>query len=459
MLKTRSMRRKVFATAATFIGATAAAAAIAVPAGASLPTSGSTSIITAGGSNTAYTTMQQMSDLYNSSPGCNLLNSGTPQQLNYSCPSSPQDGAENGYKITTSQNPYNDVAYQLPAMGSTNGIAELKEQSNPPGGVSVTPINYARSSRAPNSSDPQGLNFVGYAEDAVPWFHFTKYNNAATPSANISDISSTQLTGIYNGTITNWNQVCDDVTGHCGSNAPIALYIAQNGSGTEDTWATDLGLKSGTFPYGGENPATHVIFENEDSSIIANGDGANAIFFFSFGKFSLLCPKGVCAGTPSSLQKNTVAALGGINGVVANQSSITGKCVGSKKACKKNPNPPLFFTDRKLYNVYADGSQGASVTGPAGTQATMNFVSTWGFLCSTQAHNTVDPLSPTEQTYGAEMASIITSQGFFTVPLGAMGDNTSGVVKPSFADAFYQQSSPNPGSSDQGYCRVTSTNP
>ncbi len=449
------MRRRVLVAAGTFIGATAAATAMAVPAGASLPTSGQSTVFNGGGSNTAFTVMQQMSDLFNSAPGCNLLTTGT-QQLNYTCGNPPQDGAENGFTITTSQNPYNDVTYQEPALGSGNGIAELKEQSNPPAGVSVAPVSYARSSRAPTSSDPAGLNFVGYAEDAVPWFHFTKYNGVNTPSAGLTDLSETTLTKIWNGTFTNWNQVCDDVTSTCGGNAPIALYMAQSGSGTESTWATDLGL-TGTFPFGGEN-STHVIFENEDSSIIKNGDGANAIFFFSFGKFSLLCPKGVCSGTPANLKKNTVAALGGINGVVANQASITGKCVGSKKFCKAHPNPALFPTDRKLYNVYADGSQPASVTGPAGTQTTMNFVSTWGFMCSTQAHNTVDPLSPTGATYGAEMASIITAQGFFTIPLGAMGDTAAGVVKPSFADSFYSQASPNPGASDQGYCKVSSTN-
>lgn len=490
MLKTLFKRRKVAVAAITFVGASAMTAMMAMPAGATgpgLPDAGqSNTVLVEGGSNTAYTVMQQLSNLYNSVPGCNLTAASGTQQLNYTCPSNPQPFGENGYDIVgsstcgCSQNPYNDVVYEEPALGSSNGIKELWEFTSPPAGVGITELNLARSSRAPTASDPAGLNFVGYAEDAVPWFHFSKFADSAIgcttstafcqpAAASINNLTNAQLLAIYNGTDTTWNQVDSSLP-----DEKIDVYMAQSGSGTESTWATDIGL-TGTFPYGGED-TDHVIFENEDSSILNNAEEGssvcnsstnqatqacpwNAIFFFSYGKFSILCPSGVCGSTPAA-NKGTVAELGEINGNTADQDTITQTCTGTAKQIKKCTKDDLdakFFTDRMLYNVTTDGSNGAI---PLPTQAADNFASSWGFLCSQQAHNTVDPLSPTGATYGSEIDSIISAQGFFPIPLGAQGDTAANVVPPDFTDQYYAAASPNPSAvSDNGYCKIVSTNP
>ena len=91
--------------------------------------------------------------------------------------------------------------------------------------------------------------------------------------------------------------------------APIDVYIAQSGSGTEGTWAADLGLTGGTYPYAGVTATASrlslpvsdfEIFENETSDIWKNPahDACDAIFFFSYGKYTLLCPSNKCADTP-----------------------------------------------------------------------------------------------------------------------------------------------------------------
>jgi ABC-type phosphate transport system substrate-binding protein len=513
MLKSRLMRGRVIAGAMSLAGATAVVVAFSAPAGASetppnLPTSGQTQVLSEGGSFTTYGMMQALSDLYNAAPGCNLVPSGASaatQDLNYTCASPPSAGAENGLNITDSPNPFNDVWYQNSALGSSNGVDELEPQgagAGIGGPSAVTPIDAARSSRAPrlvagagqadgfgsSTQDSTGLNFVAYAQDAVPWFHFTAYkigSKKETPAgAAIKDLSDATLTQIYEGNVTNWSSVCDDVnTSVCGKSGLIDLFIAQNGSGTESTWAGDLHLgktapttKCGTgYPFGCEDNA-HEIFENEDSNILTVNDGANpnestskcvpttqpcswnAIFLFSYGKFTHICPKGVCPATPKT-NKGTVAALGGIDDVVASPTTITNQTDGGS---------PTFFTDRLLYNVYADGTNcggtnycssspgtGNSITKPQ-HEAAENFVSTYGFLCSTTVAGVVDPNSPSEQTFGQEISADISAQGFFPIGSGNMGDGATGVQAPDFGSSDFYGFAPTTG--DNGTCRVTSTN-
>ena len=417
MFKTLPKRRKLVVTATGLFGVSAMMVSMAIPAGAAVTPAQNTVVIGAG-SDTTYTMMAQLSELFNTAPGCNLtVQSGGTQQLNYACAVPGQTGAENGFVINyPSVNPYNDVVLQEPALGSGNGIQELLDQSSNANaaGVSAAPSSFARSSRAPKATD-LGLEFVGYAADAVPWFHFTKYAGAKTPSAKIKSLSTSQLEAIYNGTDLNWNQVG-------GKAGPIYCYMAQAGSGTESTWATDLNLPATPACLSDANDtatggaATHVVQENEDSSIFPNGDGADAIYFFSYGKYTLLCPKNVCAGTPSADQHNSLAALGEINNVPNSQANILNGSI---------------LTDRTLYNVYENGSSQNSDSVPVATQNTLNFVSSTGFLCNDATQSDVDPLSPSGQTYGQEIDAIIVANGFFPLPSAGEGDGSvTGTVNP-----------------------------
>jgi ABC-type phosphate transport system substrate-binding protein len=476
-------------------GSALIAIAMAVPASAAFsPTAPGNNALNGGGSFTTYAMMQQLSDLYNSAPGCQLITAASGnQELDYDCASAystPEDGYENGYSLTyLPLNPYNDVVWQEPALGSGNGIKELEYQgaddpTSPPGN-DVSTLDFARSSRAAVTSgtgpDKEGLNFVAYAQDAVPWFHFTKVGGttanggcSTSPSAKIKTLSTSQLASIYEGSsgATNWKDFG-------GTNAPIYVFIAQSGSGTESTWSGDLNL-TGSFPYLGVNGAGSAdetavsdgisggdtdfqIFENEVSDIFtANTLGnkaptkvsniaCDAIFFFSYGKYTVLCPKGTCAGTPSAY-KGSVGALGEIDGVTADQTTID---TGS------------FALDRQLYNVYSDGSNsnlpfaGTGASTPVTNAGVQNFVSTYGFLCSPKTYADIDPLSPTGETYGKEIDAIIEAQGFFPFPLGVMGD--AGISNPPDPSAYtasdetaYAGAEPTP-SGDKGYCRVTTT--
>jgi hypothetical protein len=462
MLKELLVRHRALRVAATVLGASALAVGFASPAFASQTSGGNTSSVNTnivlGGSNTTYLMMTALSNIFNESPGCDLATGSGTQPLDYECPGvtgSPTQGTnqstgttavgENGFTPFATENPFNDVLIQEPAIGSSNGVAELELQGahgtatftgdvttlsgsavicTPTGfpgaqsgdtitdsggdfpattvsslggtnasctttgddltlattatGTSTTdsvttvakqhaaPLDAARSSRAPNltgasAGDDKGLNFVAYAMDGVSWLHWTKApptvspaNNTAapvaTPSANVKDLTVAQLTSIYNGTLscsagTPPSTVTENWACVGGADAPIDVYMAQCGSGTESTWATLLGLfVSPAAACPGTFPASHVIFENETGSIFQNGDEANAIFFFSYGKFNTTCPgtpaagttpagaagsAGYCGSAPTGLQPGSSLSLGTINGIAASPTTIANQLPGT----------------------------------------------------------------------------------------------------------------------------------
>jgi hypothetical protein len=527
MLKKLMARHGALRLGAGLLGASALAVGFASPALAAQSGGGSAPSLNyniyQGGSNTTYLMMQQLADVFNQAPGCDLASlTNTAQPLDYGCPglndagttlsapqsttvtgtvtsgsktitavssttgfvanegvsdaagdipagtkiksvtastikiSKPATGSatgenisvvttpavgEDGFTTFAQENPFNDLLIEEPAIGSSNGIQELEDQNAHAAGASshgspinVAPLDVARSSRAPNLTSPssagddKGLNFVAYAMDAVTWLHWTSVGNVATPSAAVSNLSVANLTSIYmNQGCTAGGQTFTTPNWACfgGSVAPISVYMAQNGSGTESTWASLLGL-TGTFPFGGEDP-NHVIFENETSSILANKDQANAIFFFSFGKFETICASNptFCSGA-----SNSKVALGQIAGIKASKTTIANQLPGS-------PNAP-FPGDRLLFNVYADGSNpDINISSPA----SLNAVSEDGFLCKPSSSTDVDP--NTGATYRTEINSIISAQGFFPLPLmvedgqgatsGIYGTTGAGIPNPAWS--------------------------
>ena len=440
----RSLTKKKGVRGALGVGASLAAGALtlgalAVPAGATLTGPANTTMV-GSGSSTTFFMMQDMDTLFNSSPGCEEFvafpSSTTPQPLDYSC-TGGQQTAESGVANAIPENPFNDISVQEQPLGSSNGIQQLEDQGAhgagaTSGGVSINVANnesYARSSRALTSTDLKGLNFVAFAEDGVPWFHYTSVAKTATPSSAVTSLTQAQLEGIYNGTDTNWSQVG-------GKSAPIVVFSAQEGSGTQSTFKTFLGFDPSAAtnavncytPTGGTKTCVGpaVIFENEDAQIhpgaftssqagfvkknpawgatktaTVNDIKKDAIFFFSAGKYAVQCKVAAtdCGGSPLMGDKN---ALGKVNGIAATEATILEN---------------TFPVDRFLYNVYSNGSNSNLVTAKP---ATVNYVSEIGFICNPnkgKAVAAVDML--TGSTYISEIQSVITSNGFY--PLSAGG--------------------------------------
>ncbi len=532
MRRKLSARQRAAGLGAGLLGACLGVAGFASPALATQSTGGNSGSaqynIYQGGSATTYQMEQQLADLFNAAPGCDLAaSSGTAQPLDYGCPglngepgttlshpttttvtgavtkksktvtvssstgffpndavsdsagaipagtviSSVPNGTsivlsksakltvasdnitvtttpavgENGFTTFAQQNPFNDVLVEAPALGATNGIQQLEDQgAHGVGAVSkgspinVAPLDLASSARAPAltatgvTGDDKGLNFVAYAMDGIDWIHWTTVSGVATPSAAVTNLTTAQLTSIYKDqgctaggtTFTTPNWACFG-----GSNAPIAIYIANAGSGVESTWVSLLGLTSGTFPYGNENP-NHVIFQNETSSILANHDQADAIYFFSYGRFQTECGANpaFCSGASTSK-----VALGSINSVKPSVKTISAQLPGSAVV--------PFPGDELLYNVYSNGSNAAI---PASSPAALNVASEDGFECKPSTSTDVDP--NTGATYRTEIANAIQAQGFVPLPLmvengqgaasGEYGTTGNGIPHPAWSDGL-----------------------
>jgi ABC-type phosphate transport system substrate-binding protein len=447
----RKGARGALAVGASLAGAALTMGTFAMPAGAALTPPANSTII-GSGSSTTYNMMISMDALFNTAPGCETFipfpSTTNPQPLDFSC-TGPQQSTESGVAGAIPENPYNDISVQEAPLGSSNGIAQLEDQGTHGTAAAVNVadnIAYARSSRAFNpttgssNGDNKGLNFVAYAADGVPWFHYTSVNAAATPSAAIATLTQAQLQGIYNGTISNWNQVG-------GTKAPIVVFSAQEGSGTQSTFKGFLGFDPSAAanpvncytPKGGTKTCVGpaVIFENEDAQIqpaaftssqagfVNNnpqwgatgmatpaGIKKDAVFFFSAGKYALSCKHPAnCGGSPLKGSKN---AIGEINGIAATQATIL---------------QGTFPVDRFLYNVYSNGSNSANI--PSATAATLNYVSEVGFICNPNkgaSTPAVDPLTGTN--YINEIQSVIENNGFYPLSAG----RTSGTVNQTEID-------------------------
>jgi ABC-type phosphate transport system substrate-binding protein len=446
-LASRFGRGRALTLGGAIAGAAALSVAFTVPAGAAGRTglvNPANSVVVGSGSSTTYLMMQQMDTLFNDSgqypanQGCQIfvpfVSATSPQPLDFSCIDTPTPAAD-------PENPYNDAVVEESPLGSGSGIAQLQDQgahgaTATSGGVAI-PVannsNFARSSRAFSSSDLKGLNFVAYAQDAVTWFHYTAHASVATPSGGVTNLTKAQLQAIWNGTDTNWNQVG-------GTNAPIVVFSAQEGSGTQGTWKSFLGYDPSAStnavncytPSGGSKTCVGpaVIFENEDAQIAkgaftstqsgftssANPVWGNhkaattaqiqedAIFFFSFGRYSLQCGTNNknCGGSP--LPAGTTNALGSIDSVAPSQATIENG---------------TFEGDRFLYNVYSNGSNSNI---PAATGATVNYVSEVGFVCNPNKGGSSNVLDgATGKAYISEIQAIIKAQGFYPI---SGGDST-----------------------------------
>ncbi len=447
------------------VGALALTVAFALPAGANnigyQPPA--FSYIYGVGSATTYYAMQNLDRIFNDAPGCQLSenSSSETQPLDQECVLS---GGNSGsviegypalapnYNAAYTENPVNDVAVEAAQIGSGNGVLALTNDGAVAPATAPVPVenlsNFARSSSnitALGSKAVSGLNFVAYATDGISWFHFTSVGGSATPSSAVTNLTKAQIQGIYNGDYDNWSQLG-------GANAPILVYSAQEGSGTQSTWKAYLGFdeSASTNPVNCVNPSTNpgstpgttcngpeVIFENEDYQIGSTPDvtqgptlqvgaqnygnsqtpggqttaqiqaaQADAVFFFSFGRYS----------TNKTDQVNT--ALGQIAGATINEASIL---------------EGTWPVDRFIFNVYSNGT---SANFPEATAATINYVSEEGFICkphtldqdsgnplvlpkkvTTPNSNTiVDPI--TGQWYEQEIQTAIESAGFFPLTSG-----------------------------------------
>ncbi len=270
--------------------------------------------------------------------------------------------------------------------GSSAGISALENTKTTTGGQPC--INFARSSRARASTDPTTISFINLAGDAV--------TVATQPGSNAPAnlLTTAALTGIYNCTITHWNQIPGN-TG--GSNAVISAFIPQNGSGTRSFFLGALGLtspgscvSSSATRAGAAGANDDTLQENEGVAPILNKNKANVIFPFSVGKWIAEKFHSASCGTiaqcfahptnchPTGSQNKFGCATAGT--MVLNKINGTLPTTGSGANTRINPGFTATFT-RLLFVV---------VNAPAGTipASLKSYFGPTGFTCNSAKSST-----------------------------------------------------------------------
>jgi ABC-type phosphate transport system substrate-binding protein len=250
--------------------------------------------------------------------------------------------------------------------GSGAGILKLNETAP------VAPVDFARSSRGPQSPDVASDIFVAFAKDAVTWSAKSTGSNAP------ANLTTADLKGIYSGTITTWNQITD-IPGYTGPAVAIKAFLPQASSGTRSFFLKAIGVTTvGTTIITGPE-------ENEGTDSALND--ANAIFPYSVGHYI----GQVYGGHSSGSDAAGVLSLRNVNGVVP----ITAG----------NTINPVFANPtygRVLYNVVRNAEWTAATV--KGT-ALRNIFSSTGWICTNGAAD-------------------IASYGFLVLPGAACGSTT-----------------------------------
>jgi ABC-type phosphate transport system substrate-binding protein len=165
----------------------------------------------------------------------------------------PSNGTS-GDPIVTKGSSSSDAACSIARPnGSSAGITAL-ENSKTDGGDPC--IDFARSSRAPQSGDPTTIAFAPYAGDAIG-ISSPEGNGLTSPVPD--NMTVADLASIYTCQITVWNKIPGN---SAGSSATIVPVLPQNGSGTRSTFLLALG--------GGTTPLV-------PGSCVVNASGTSAI--------------------------------------------------------------------------------------------------------------------------------------------------------------------------------------
>jgi ABC-type phosphate transport system substrate-binding protein len=178
-----------------------------------------------------------------------------------------------GDAIVTKQTAGDHTTCSVPRPdGSSAGITALENAKS----LSGSPcIDFATSSRPRSSTDPTTISFINLAGDAVT---YATQPGSHAPAA----LTSADLTGIYNCTITKWSQIPGN---SAGSTATIAAMLPQSGSGIRSIFLTAIGLttpgscvSTSATRQGAAGANDNTLQQNEGVAPSLNANKANVIF-------------------------------------------------------------------------------------------------------------------------------------------------------------------------------------
>ena len=196
--------------------------------------------------------------------------------------------------------------------------------------------------------DTAGMHYYAYALDAVSW--------ASTSLKAPPKLTLSQIQGIYNCTITNWNQVG-------GGDGPIVPYLPQTGSGTRSFFIG--AFLGGTTPATSCVPTSRYIEENEMKSVVA-ADIDRAIMPYSAALWDFQESN----KTNPTLDKRNGAKLGGY--VTGAATPVTGNpaqwVAGDNQYELATPALESFLANPASYAVVSENNEKAA--NPAFSSAT-----------------------------------------------------------------------------------------
>ncbi|SRR5216683_4131476 len=272
--------------------------------------------------------------------------------------------------------------------GSGQGITALENNTS-------ATVDYARSSRARNGTDPATIAFVALARDAVTW----SSRSAASGGTNApASLSLTQLASIYScsSTARTWNQVGGTST------ATINPVLPQSGSGTRAFFLSAIGVASpgtcvnATTPEENEGTATvlndaNAIFPYSVADFIAqvyhsSGSGANKFGTDVHGVLTLNEASATTGGTvvaPTSVWPLPAppASVTINSGFVPNFIRVVSDVVRNASPIAVPPAPQLYTIPTYLVPFFGTKSAGGWVCGSGNTTATTD-ITNYGFLTS-----------------------------------------------------------------------------
>jgi ABC-type phosphate transport system substrate-binding protein len=282
---------------------------------------------------------------------------------------------------TTSPRLYSWDATGSSSITPKSGASSITRPNGSGAGVSAlngntkTTVDFARSSRGPQTGDLTSDDFVSFAKDGVAW--------AAKSGGNApANLTTADLKAIYTCTKTNWNQITD-ISGYTGPNATIKAYLPQVNSGTRAFFLKAVG--GGTSITPGSCVQSYTPEENEGTDSVFTD--VNAVTPYSAAHYI-----GQLNGhttTTDNTGSLTLRSVDGINPIASGalNSSFTSTAYG-----------------RVVYNVFRDAEWNGT-----GTQADaiQNIFGPLGWIC-------------TDST----AASDIASYGFQVLDFGACGNVT-----------------------------------
>jgi ABC-type phosphate transport system substrate-binding protein len=258
-----------------------------------------------------------------------------------------------GDTIVTKQTTGNKTTCSQPRPdGASAGITALVNAKT----LSGSPcIDFGTSTRGRSSTDPNTISFIDLAGDGVT---YTTQPGSHAPAA----LTAPDLTGIYNCSITRWNQIPGNSGG---STATIAAMIPQSGSGIRSVFLAALGLttpgpcvSTSATRQGAAGANDNTLQQNEGVAPSLNANKANVIFPFSVGKYlaerfhSASCGTiAQCNTAPSHCTPSAGLNLFGCNThgtLVVNPITVGGTA--------SNPTTPFPPTKKSTINLSFDPS-------------------------------------------------------------------------------------------------------